>query len=152
MKFFLLACVLTLLSFIGLAQDKSKIFGKWKVALIFDSNMFYDVNKDSIGNSSTAFPDSTLLQMKGMLKQIFSTSYVEFREDMIYSENSARGEKKGVYTIDETAKVLTTILERKTPSGEIKRTEDKINYIFRENRLVFLNNREGEPTVEFEKQ
>lgn len=152
MKIFLLSSVMILSCLMVQAQDKSKIIGRWKVVSIFDSNMFYDVKKDSLVNRSSDTPDSLLQQMKGMLKEMFSTSYVEFREDMTYSENSVRGERNGVYTIDEAAKVLTTVLERKTASGEARQTEDKINYIFKENRLVFLNNQEGEPTVEFEKQ
>lgn len=159
MKKIVLFVLILLTAFAGMAQDKAKIVGKWKVALIFDDKMYFDVKRDSLhmSNKDGAIPtqklDSVQQQMKSMFNEMFKNSFVEFKADMTYIESSARGERKGTYTIDESTKTIVTKRERKSAAtGETITSEEKINYAFKDNRLVFLNNGGEDPTVEFEKQ
>lgn len=163
MKRILLFAFVMICAFGTTAQDKEKIVGKWKVALMYDADMYLDITKDSIhmnkpldesGKLSKQQTDSMLNQIKGMMKEMFKDASFEFSKDMTYKENSGmQGEKSGTYSIDEATKTITIKKEKKSKvSGEVLTNEEKIKYQFKGNRLVFIEEGDDGPNIEFEKQ
>lgn len=163
MKRILLFAFVMICAFGTMAQDKEKIVGKWKVALMYDADMYLDITKDSIhmnkpldesGKLSKQQTDSMLNQIKGMMKEMFKDASFEFSKDMTYKESSGmQGEKSGTYSIDEATKTITIKKEKKSKvSGEVLTNEEKIKYQFKGNRLVFIEEGDDGPNIEFEKQ
>lgn len=163
MKRILLFVFVMFFAFGTMAQDKEKIIGKWKVALMYDADMYLDITKDSIhmnkpldesGKLTKQQTDSMLNQIKGMMKEMFKDASFEFSKDMTYKESSGmQGEKSGTYTIDEATKTITIKKEKKSKvSGEVLTNEEKIKYQFKGNRLAFIEEGDDGPNIEFEKQ
>lgn len=147
----------------AMAQDKEKIVGKWKVAVMYDADMYLDLTKDSMsmkkpldesGVLTKQQTDSMLNQIKGMMKEMFKDAWFEFSKDMTYRESSGmQGEKGGTYTIDEATKTIIVKKEKKSKAtGETLTNEEKIKYQFKGNRLVFIEEGDDGPNIEFEKQ
>lgn len=164
MKRFLLSALIICCAFNTMAQDKEKIIGKWKVAVMYDADMYLDILKDSMhlnkpidpsGTLTKQQSDSMLTQLRNMMKEMFKDASFEFSKDMTYKESSGmQGEKSGTYTIDEATRTITIKKEKKSKvTGQTLTNEEKIKYKFNGNRLVFIEEDEGEgPNIEFEKQ
>ena len=163
MKRALLLAFVMLCALNTMAQDKEKIVGKWKVAVMYDADMYLDLVKDSMsmnkpldesGTLTKQQTDSMLNQIKGMMKEMFKDAWFEFSKDMTYKESSGmQGESYGTYTINEATKTIIIKKDRKSKvTGEALTNEEKIKYQFKNNRLVFAEEGDDGPSIEFVKQ
>ncbi|MBC7933777.1 MAG: hypothetical protein H7Y86_00265 [Rhizobacter sp.] len=159
MKFFLLVAGMLLTCFVVTAQDKEKLVGKWKIIVMYDSNMHFDVKKDSLylknDPKTKKQPASIYNQARAMMKELYMGAYIELKANMEYEEGSGiQGVRKGAYIVDEVNKIIIIKRERKSKAtGELTIKEEKIPYYFKAERLVFVSKSEDDgPTVEFEKQ
>ena len=143
------------------AQDKEKITGKWRFAAMYDTRGYYDFKKDSFylseplpTNVSPQQADSVLSKYKVILKDIYGSASYEFRADGTCSEYAEMsGEKKGTYSINETARTITVATKRtsKLNNQDIVK-EEILLYSFKNNRLLINSADKTGPTIEMEKQ
>lgn len=139
------------------AQDNVAILGTWKIVAMYDNDIYYDFEKDSIWikkfkganvDKSKEFIDSTENSMKTMLKGFLGQMQVEFRKDNTCTMSESVGTAtEGRYFINEKEKILKIIEKDKDES-----TEDSIKYRIANGRLVFLPGEDDDHTIEFKKE
>lgn len=148
------------LIFIGvrcIGQDNIAIQGTWKIAAMYDDDIYYDFVKDSIwikrfqggaNGLSKEFIDSTERSTKMMLKGFLGDMQVEFRKDNTCTMSESVGAAtEGRYSVNEKQKTLK-ILE----NGKDEQTQDIIKYKIANGRLIFLPGEDDEHTIEFKKE
>lgn len=153
MRVFLFICLM-MQAFTITAQDKQMIVGKWKIAVMYDESMYFDLTKDSLYLNEQP-PDSIFNQTKILLHEYFGKAFIEFRADMSFIEYSGiRGERNGIYSLYKESFIKMVREWKSKVTGELLKNEEEQKYLLKDNRLIFLGNENkfGNPTIEFVKQ
>ncbi len=139
------------------AQDNISILGTWKILAMYDKDIYYDFDKDSIwikkfkGENvgySKEFIDSTERSTKMMLKGFLGEMQVEFRKNNTCTMSESLGSaSEGRYFVKEKEKILKIVEDGKDES-----TEDSIKYKLSDGKLVFLPGEDDDHTIVFKKQ
>jgi len=159
MRSLLLVCFI-LQAFTITAQDNIKMTGTWTLAAMKDSEMFFDIKKDSfyfeefekLSAGERKMADSIFGPQKALLKEVLSQCYITFSPDLSFKGKIMDDvERSGKYRINEKEKTITLLLKKE--GDKAMDSTETIKYKFEKERLIIYGFKgEGDLSAEFEKQ
>lgn len=159
MRILLIACFI-MQSFTLAAQDKAALAGTWKIVVMRDEEMYFDLKKDSLymkefdelTPEQLKLANTMILEQTATLRAGLAASYFSFLADGNFSAKMMTDTlRSGKFTMNETSKTIT--LHTKKEGDKLINETEELKYEFRKNRLI-LYGFAGDDGMkaEFEKQ